>query len=236
MFKSTISRLVAAACLAATVAVPFASAEACHRRGGYGPAVHYPRPVYATPAYQPAVYPMVTTNSAQPTMAALVAHAKQMLKSRDYDAAQKGVTAALAREPKNSALMQLKSLISFAQSDYQTSAAMAYSALTLGRSLDWNAIQQLYPSANEYTLQYRLLSATAKDKPDQPHLQFLLAYHHLMLGHKDAGRTALLAAQEKLPQDKLIPLLLSQLPAETKAVATPVPETLAADEPAPPVK
>lgn len=222
-------RSAVALSLAAILAVPSSSADACQRRGYYGPAYY---PTYVVPAYSPATYPVqvVMSAPAQPTTAALVAHAKAMLKARDYAAAQKSITAALAREPKNAALMQLKSLISFAQSDYQSAAATAYSALTLGRALDWNAIRQLYPSTDEYAVQYHHLTKTAREKPDQPHLQFLLAYHHLMLGHQKEGRMALEAARTLLPQDKLIPLLLSQLPAETRPENAPMPQTVAADD------
>ena len=105
--------------------------------------------------------------------------------------------------------------------------------MTLGRAFDWNAIRQLYPSPAEYTEQYHRLAATAKEKPEQAQLQFLLAYHHLVLGHQKEGRSALQQAQKNLPQDKLIPMLLSQLPQEAPVEDAPVPATLAADDPAP---
>jgi predicted Zn-dependent protease len=220
-------RSLAAMCVAASTVAPMASAEACHRRP-----VYVAHPAYVVPAYSPVTYPVQTTVTVapQPTTAALVAQAKKMLKAREYVAAQQAINAALAREPKNSALMQLKSLIAFAQGDFRQSAAMAYSALTLGRSLDWNAVRQLYPSAAEYAEQYRRLAMMAKETPDQPHLQFLLAYHHLMLGHQKEGRMALEQAQKMLPQDKLISLLLTQVPAMPKSTEPPSATTLAADD------
>lgn len=236
---TTLTRAAALLTLAVATVVPATSVEACHRGGGYrgGYGGGYARPAYVTPSYSPVQY---TTQSAvaapaQPTTPALVAQAKQMLKSRNYGAAQQAVDVALKREPKNAALMQLKSLISFAQSDFQAAAAMAYSALTLGQSFDWNVCRQLYPSTAEYTQQYQTLAAVVKAKPDQPHLQFLLAYHHLLLGHQKEGRAALELAKSLLPQDKLIPMLLSQLPS-SPAKEAPAAPSVAVDDSAPMVK
>ncbi len=239
-------RTTAALCVAAGTMTSLAPAEACHRggySGGYRQSVHYVQPVYVTPryvvpAYSPVVYPVQTVQAApaQPATAALVAHAKQMLKAREYAAAQQAISVALQREPKNAALLQLKSLIAFAQADFQQSAATAYSAMTLGRAFNWNMVQQLYPSVAEYTEQYHQLASLAKEKPEQAQLQFLLAYHHLVLGHQKEGRMALEQAQKNLPQDKLIPLLLSQLPKDQPLDAAPTPATLASDDLPPPIK
>ena len=237
-------RMVAALCVTAGMLTAFSTAEACHRGGGYyggyRQSAYYAQPVYVSPryvvpAYSPVVYPVqvVASSPAQPSTASLVAQAKQMLKARDYAVAQQAITVALQREPKNAALLQLKSLISFAQSDYQQSAATAYAALTLGRAFDWNVIRQLYPSPAEYTEQYHQLAAVAKEKPEHAQLQFLLAYHHLVLGHQHEGRMALQQAQKSLPQDKLIPMLLSQLPKEAPTEDVPVSASLLADDLAP---
>jgi hypothetical protein len=219
---TTLCRSAAAVGLAAVALSPVASVEACGR-GGYAGG-GYARSSYAVPAYGSVTYPVQVSTAAntQRHSQQMVLRARQLLKAREYAAAHQAISVAVAREPKNSALLQLRSLISFAQGDFQKAAADAYSALSFGRSLDWTAIQQLYPSVPEYTDQYHRLAAVAKEKPEEAHVQFLLAYHHLMLGHKPEGRVALEAAQKKLPQDKLIPMLLAQLPAAPKTEAVPV--------------
>lgn len=218
-------------------------AEACPR-GGYSSGYGYGYSGYSSgyySAYRPAaVYQqasyvstpvqtvqVTSTSTSTSGLAASIDQSAAALKRRDYGTALAAADKALQQSPQNSDVHQLKSLILFAMGDYQKASASAYNGLATGRAFTWPTVAKLYPSVEDYKRQYASLAEQTRDKSDQASLHFLLGYHHLMLGHVAEGRASLAAAQTKLPQDKLLSVLLSQLPAPT-----PVAPSLAPVQPA----
>jgi len=215
---------------------PGQKAQACPRGGyssgysGYGYSGYSSgysqsyRPHYV---YQQATYVTTPTQTVQVTstssastssLAAAIQESRTALKVRNYGSALAAADKALKLSPQNSDVNQLKALILFSMGDFQKASASAYTGLSTGRAFTWPTLAQLSPSVDDYKRQYAALADQSRANPDQASLSFLLGYHHLMLGHMAEGRAALAAAQEKLPQDKLLPLLLSQLPAPVESI------------------
>jgi uncharacterized protein (TIGR03066 family) len=79
-----------------------------------------------------------------------------------------------------------------------------------------------------YTKQLRALEDTVKQRPQAADARFVLAYHYLTCGSKDAAADQLKVLYKQTPQDKLIKELLL-MTAGPEAIGAP---TTPADEPA----
>jgi tetratricopeptide (TPR) repeat protein len=95
---------------------------------------------------------------------------------------------ALIREPGDRDLLQLRSLTHLALGDYKSASADAIVVLAQDDVWDWSTLRSLYHSADEYTAVYRALEDRVTANPNAIDLRVLLAYHNLMLGHRDAAR------------------------------------------------
>jgi uncharacterized protein HemY len=177
---------------------------------------YYPRPVYVPAA-------TVQTPPPAPALAELVAQARLAFRARSFARVVQLVDQVLARQPQNSELLQMKSLALMFQGNFQAAAVAAHTGLSTGVILDRATLVAVSPSEADYVRQLELLEAQALEAPDNPDLQFLLAYHRLAAGKFAEGRTALEAARSKLPDDKVIPVLLSQLPQQPNVATAPAP-------------
>jgi hypothetical protein len=95
---------------------------------------------------------------------------------------------ALIRDPGDRDLLQLRSLTQLALGDFKSAYADAMVVLVQDDVWDWAALRSLYHSADEYTVLYRALEDRVIANPNAVDLRVLLAYHNLMLGHRDATR------------------------------------------------
>jgi tetratricopeptide (TPR) repeat protein len=95
---------------------------------------------------------------------------------------------ALLREPGDRDLLQLRSLTHLTLGDYKSAYADAIVVLAQDDVWDWSTLRSLYHSADEYTASYRALEDRVMANPNAIDLRVLLAYHNLMLGHRDAAR------------------------------------------------
>lgn len=200
-----------AALMTLLVTTQFSPRAACAcppRRGG---PVYYPRPASVSTSA------VAVAASAAPTQAEIVAKARQALRTRDYASALQLTDQALQRLPQNSELLQMKSLALMLKGEFQAAAVAAHSGLSTGVIFNRATLLALAPDEAEYTRQLQTLLRQTQAAPGNADLQFLLAYHEFAAGHVAEGRAALLAAREKLPNDKLISVLLSQLPATPAA-------------------
>jgi tetratricopeptide (TPR) repeat protein len=98
------------------------------------------------------------------------------------------VNRGLERAPGDADLLQLRSLVSFALSDYPAAARDAAAALAENQFWDWSTLRSMYRTAADYTAQYRALETQALANPNAPELWFLLAYQNLVLGNRDTAR------------------------------------------------
>jgi tetratricopeptide (TPR) repeat protein len=126
----------------------------------------------------------------------------------DYAAALGSTDKALAALPSDPIIHEFRALVLFAQSKYPESAAGLYSVLSVGPGWDWTTLISLYPNVDVYTKQLRTLESRVKQNPNAADARFVLAYHYLTQGNKDAAATQYKQLYEKSPQDTVIKELL----------------------------
>jgi hypothetical protein len=115
------------------------------------------------------------------------AHASRLFHARNFPLVIRRLDRALVREPGDRDLLQLRSLTHLALSDYKSAYADAMLVLAQDDVWDWSTLRSLYHSADEYTAVYRALEDRVTANPNAIDLRVLLAYHNLMLGHRDAA-------------------------------------------------
>ena len=116
------------------------------------------------------------------------AHASRLFHARNFPLVLRRLDRALLREPGDRDLLQLRSLTHLTLGDYKSAYADAIVVLAQDDVWDWSTLRSLYHSADEYTASYRALEDRVMANPNAIDLRVLLAYHNLMLGHRDAAR------------------------------------------------
>ncbi len=178
----------------------------------YGPGAGYDVATYS-PA-NPAVYVTPSDATSDQTASTGEDYATQALdafRSGDYRDALRWASHAAVEMPQDARAHELMSLCLFALKDYRGAAMEAHAALTLGPVIDWPTLYAFYGNVDTYTGQLRALGAFVTDNPKAPEGRFLLAYHFLMTGHKDAAKKELTEVLALAPGDKLAEELLKQL-------------------------
>jgi tetratricopeptide (TPR) repeat protein len=198
--------------------------------GGY---IDYSQPIAmeTAPAEQPVETPATAPGAAlTPGMADFDA-ARQAFYQGDYAAALASTNKALAALPNDPIIHEFRALVMFAQGKYKESAAGLYSVLSVGPGWDWTTLSSLYPNVDAYTKQLRALEATVKQNPQAADARFVLAYHYLTCGSKDAAAAQYKELYKATPQDNLVKelLLMTGGPEAIGAPTTPAePPTAAA--------
>jgi uncharacterized protein (TIGR03066 family) len=134
--------------------------------------------------------------------------ARQSFFQGDYPAALASTNKALTAMPNDPIVHEFRALVLFAQGKYKESAAGLYSVLSVGPGWDWTTLSSLYPSVDTYTQQLRTLENYMQQNPQAADARFVLAYHYLTMGDKDAATSQLKVLYQKTPQDPLIKQLL----------------------------
>jgi tetratricopeptide (TPR) repeat protein len=145
--------------------------------------------------------------------------ARAAFKEGDYAKAQGSVEKAISLLPSDAALHEFRALTLFAQKKYKEAAAGLYAVLAAGPGWNWETMSGLYPNADTYTKQLRALETYVKDHPKEAEARFLLAYHYLVLGSKDAAVQQLKAVVQLEPKDKLSAALVKALTSDEAAPA-----------------
>ncbi len=97
------------------------------------------------------------------------------------------------------------SLCTFADGNYERSAEYAYAGLAQGQPLySWDQIRGYYKDPAVYAQQYQSLQTQAMSADASPSTQFLLGYHHLMLGHRERATQVLEHVLTQMPNDAVI--------------------------------
>ncbi len=99
----------------------------------------------------------------------------------------------------------------FALKDYRGANMEAHAALALGPAADWPTLYTYYDNLPVYQKQLDELVAYIKAHPDAADARFVLAYHDLMLGDKDAAKVQFEKVLAKVPQDQLAAKLLTSV-------------------------
>lgn len=113
--------------------------------------------------------------------------AREAFRAGDYARAQELVEQAIALLPSDATLHEFRGLTLFAQRKYREAAAGLYAVLAAGPGWNWTTMSALYANPDTYTKQLRELEAYTKNHRKEVDVHFLLAYHYLVLGSKDAA-------------------------------------------------
>jgi tetratricopeptide (TPR) repeat protein len=174
---------------------------------GYGSTVSYATPSesYETPSES-----TVEGTSIEPGQE-YFAQAREFFQNGDYQNALRLAGHAAVEAPRNPEVHELASLALFALKDYRGAAMEAHAALTLGPPIDWPTLYSYYENVDTYTNQLRALEKYVRDNPKSPEGHFLLGYHFVMTGHKDAAKKELDLAIAQAPRDKLAQEMVKHL-------------------------
>jgi len=145
--------------------------------------------------------------------------ARGAFRKGDYETARNVLKDLLAKLPdqkseknrgRSAEAGQLLALAEFASGDYAEASSAAHAALHRGKPWDWKTLSSHYREIKEYTRHLRALEKSVREEPTAEN-RFLLAYHYLMLGHKDAAAGLLERVPQNEPEDELVAGLLKQL-------------------------
>jgi uncharacterized protein (TIGR03066 family) len=151
--------------------------------------------------------------------------ARQAFYQGDYAGALASTNKSLAALPSDPIIHEFRALVLFAQGKYKDAAAGLYSVLAVGPGWDWTTLSSLYPNVDVYTKQLRALETNVKQHPEESDARFVLAYHYLTMGGKDAAASQLKVLYKQMPQDKVVKeLLLMTAGPEAIGAAPPTPE------------
>lgn len=159
----------------------------------------HPEPNVPPSAPEPEIDPAVKL-----TYAAQEAFARQ-----NYLLAIERMDRVLELSPESASAYQFRGLAHFADGDFDRAAADVYDTLLRGPIWNWETVYPLYKSKQVYTNQYRALSRAAKQDPSSMSKHFLLAYHHLMLGHLEHGEKELRTVLTIQPNETVTQKLLA---------------------------
>lgn len=134
--------------------------------------------------------------------------ARQAFYQGDYAGALAATNKALAALPNDPIIHEFRALVMFATGKYKDSAAGLYSVLTAGPGWDWTTLSSLYPNVEAYTKQLRALEAYVKQNTQAGDARFVLAYHYMTTGAKEAAAKQYQELYRQTPQDHLIKQLL----------------------------
>lgn len=211
---------------------------------GYMP---YVNPFYVPPVQQTVVVPqydnysqpiinvtqaLPDTGSVPPPMPETAAQsfdlARTAFQKGDYNTALVKTELALKDFPNDPVLHEFRALVQFAMGQYRQASATIHALLASGPGWDWTTMSSLYADVNTYSAQLAALEKAAAAKPDDPALQFLLAYHYMTAANADAAKVALTNAQRLMPNDPVVAQLAEAAGVEAPANQAP-PAPMAAD-------
>jgi tetratricopeptide (TPR) repeat protein len=129
--------------------------------------------------------------------------ARASFKAGDYARALALVDQALVQTPNDPILHEFRALLLFALKRYKEAAATDYAVLTAGPGWNWATMVGLYPDVDTYNNQLRDLEASVRQNPGDASGRFLLAYHYMVQGHKDAAATQFQEVVKLEPKDQL---------------------------------
>jgi tetratricopeptide (TPR) repeat protein len=135
----------------------------------------------------------------------------------DYRRALELTESAIQSVPNDPVLHEFGALCLFALGDYARCAAVLNALLAVAPGMDWTTMSSLYSDVDQYTVQLRKLEAFSKQNPDDSGAHFVLAYHYMVAGHKDAAVRQLQQVVAKEPDDQVAKRILDALTAQDQA-------------------
>src|SRR5262249_33485513 len=117
--------------------------------------------------------------------------------------------------PNDPILHEFRALVLFALKRYDEAAATAYAVLTAGPGWNWPTMVGLYPDVDTYNNQLHALESSVRQNPNAATTRFLLAYHYMVQGHKDAAGNEFQNVVKLEPKDQLSARFAAALGATT---------------------
>lgn len=144
---------------------------------------------------------------------------------------------ALAKLPGDPVIHEMRALTYFALGKFRESAAVLNALLATSAGMDWTTLSGLYGELEAYTRQVRALEEFVDSHPDDAAAQFVLAYHYLVMGHREDAVVMLESVVKLQPKDVTARQILTALGGGTAAAVEAVPpppagEAVAAAKPA----
>jgi hypothetical protein len=149
--------------------------------------------------------------------------ARESFRAGDYRDALRLANHAAIESPRDAGGHELMSLALFALKEYRGAAIEAHAAVSLGRISDWPAVYAYYQDAEKYTEQFRALEKHVAENPKSPEGRFLLGYHCVVTGNKEAARKNLTEAVQLVPKDEVAKQLLQRVAAPASEPIPPPP-------------
>jgi hypothetical protein len=160
------------------------------------PAFDYSQPINPT-----------TASNVQPDDAQVALNtfdgARNAFKLGSYEEALQLTNQAIKQLGSDASVHEFRALTLFALARYEEAAATLYPVLSAGPGWDWTTMIGLYSSADVYTQQQRALETYCNANPDAAGARFLLGYHYLVQGHKDAAALMFQKVAQLRPTDTL---------------------------------
>jgi tetratricopeptide (TPR) repeat protein len=154
-----------------------------------------------------------------------------LFKSGDYRPALRNFDGALQKLPGDPVVHEIRALALYAVGDYKAAAAALNSFLSSAPGMDWTTMSSLYGDADDYQAQLRKLEQYCRSNPNDASASFVLAYHYLAIGSKDAAVSALKNVVKNQPQDYTAKRMLDALAPAASLPATAVATSTPADAP-----
>lgn len=155
--------------------------------------------------------PAITTTPQQQQSFSKFDSGLEQFKAGNYPKALSDFTESLKLNGGDPVVHEVRALTLFALGDYQSAAATLNSLLASAPGMDWTSMSSLYGNTSDYTTQLRKLEEYCKANPTNPSSAFVLAYHYLVIGEKDAAINALNAVVKNQPQDMTAKRMLDAL-------------------------
>ena len=115
----------------------------------------------------------------------------EAFRAGNYAEAQKLAEAAIKLWPEDVIAHEFRALTLFAQQKYRESAASIYAVLAGGPGWNEQTLMSFYPDRKQYEEQLAALERFVRHDPKAADAEFLLAYHQLTAGHRNAARAEL---------------------------------------------
>jgi tetratricopeptide (TPR) repeat protein len=179
----------------------------------------YSRPIVVAPTAVPPAGQEQTDQQAEQSLDA----ARTAFSNGDYATAMSQVNQAIAKKPNDTVPHEFRALILFATKRYKEAAAAIYAVLSVGPGWDWATMSGFYPDVSAYTAQLRDLEQYRDANLKSPEVRFLLAYHYLSCGHRDAAIRELQAVVKLSPKDQLSAQMLAGLQQQDTSGTKPAP-------------
>ena len=158
--------------------------------------------------------------SADPAVSTAMAYfdaARNAFSRGDYKTTQQFAQRSLEHLPSDAALHEFMALVHFAQGNYRDAATTIHSVLAVGPGWSWDTLRNIYGYGNvdAYTKHLRAAEAYRGNHPKSADVRFLLAYHYLTTGSRDAAADQLRRVLTLEPNDTVAAQLLKGLTGES---------------------